>query len=125
MRTAIAALLATTLLTVTPGALGAQSWLQVGGEQYFRVEWTSGQNRRGAPVVSGYVYNTYAAPAVNVSVLVEALDASGKVVSQSVARVAGDIPGDNRRYFEQRVPAASGYRLRVVAWEFRKGGGGN
>ena len=46
-----------------------------------RVEGTGSEDRRGRPVVSGYVYNQRAGGyAVSVRLLVESLDGSGQVV---------------------------------------------
>ncbi|MGH7277668.1 MAG: hypothetical protein ACREJG_03185 [Candidatus Rokuibacteriota bacterium] len=112
------------VLLLMHGVAGAQSFGTVGGERYFRLDWEGGRSERWGPIVSGYIYNDYGAPATNLRLLVEALDEAGKTVSTHVTLVPGTAPGNNRLYFEQRVPAAARYRLRILSWDFIRGGGG-
>lgn len=86
-----------------------------------RVEWTGSPDRRGRPVVSGYVYNQRAGSyAENVRLLVEALDASGQVVGSTTGYVLGQVPPSNRAYFEVKAPpAAAGYRVGIQSFVWR------
>lgn len=102
----------------------AQNYLNQGTEQFFRVESESGHTRKGAPTVSGYIYNKYGSAAVDVRVLVETLDASGQTVDRKLYPLFGSVPGDGRAYFEFKVPPAAGYRVRVASWNWLRGGGG-
>jgi hypothetical protein len=102
----------------------AQNYLILGSEEFFRVSWESGRTRRGTPIVSGYIYNTYGAVAANVRVLVEALDASGQVVDRQLYPLAGTVPNYGRSYFEFKVPGAASYRVVVASWDWLRGGGG-
>lgn len=88
-------------------------------ERDFAVSWEMFE-RRGRPLLSGYVVNHYGASAGRVQLLVESLDASGHVAGQRVEWLAGEVPPFSRRYFEVHVsrPAPS-YRVRVFAFEFR------
>ena len=71
------------MLTVGAGrAAGADPPLEplvLGGEQFFRLEWEPGE-RRGGPVVRGSIVNEWGFPARRVQLLVEGLDATGRVV---------------------------------------------
>ena len=93
-----------------------------------RVEATGSEDRRGRPVVSGYVYNQRAGGyAVSVRLLVEALDGSGQVVGSTSGYVLGDVPPSNRSYFELKAPAkAASYRVTIdsFAWRGYGAGGG-
>jgi hypothetical protein len=99
-----------------------QSYIFEGGERFFRVESEPGRTRKGAPVVSGYVYNQYGSTAANVRVLVETLDASGQTVDRQIHQLPGTVPGDGRAYFQFKVPSATSYRVRVSSWEWLRGG---
>jgi hypothetical protein len=107
-----------------PSIAAAQSYVTQGADQYFRVTSEAGRTRKGVPIVSGYIYNTYGALAANVRVLVEALDASGQVIDRRIYLLAGTIPNEGREYFEFKVPAAASYRVAVASWDFLRGGGG-
>lgn len=101
----------------------AQNFGIPGADRYFRLEWEARPGERRGPVVAGYLYNDYGAPATNIRMLVETLDGAGAVTGSTVTLLPGTAPGNGRLYFEQRVPAAAGYRLRVLSWDFIRGGG--
>lgn len=91
-----------------------------------RVEGTGSEDRRGRPVVSGYVYNQRAGTyAVSVRLLVEALDPAGQVVGSTIGYVFGDVPPSNRSYFEIKAPAkAANYRITIASFTWRAYGAG-
>jgi hypothetical protein len=94
-------------------------------ESYVRVEWTVDQPKSGRQRVTGYAYNARDSAAVNVQLLVEALDSSGHVVGSTLATVYGEVPSRNRSYFEVRVPpAGASYRVSVRSVDWRSCGGG-
>jgi hypothetical protein len=95
-------------------------------ETDLRVEWTASEDRRGRPIVSGYVYDQRAGSyATNVRLLVEALDASSQVVGSTTGYVMGDVPPSSRSYFEVRVPAkAASYRVTIQSFFWRAYGAG-
>ncbi len=100
-------------------AVGATvGWAQtLGGSRYIRLEWEVSQGQR--PIVSGYLYNDYALPAVRVQLLVEAVDASGRTLTATVVYVDAEVPPKGRAYFEASVPRAGAtYRITVnyVEW---------
>jgi hypothetical protein len=102
-------------------AVGA--WAQFGdADRFFGLEWASGE-RRGRPNVNGYIVNNYRLRAGNVQLRVDALDAAGKAVASTSAYVA-DVPAGGRVYFEVPVKdRAPRYRVTIVSWEWREGGG--
>jgi hypothetical protein len=120
-RVAAAALAAAAMLANASPA-PAQSYLIQGSEQFFRVEWEAGRDRKSRPVVSGYVHNRYGAPAANVRMLVELLDGAGQVIDREVHALGQIVPNDGRLYFELRVRPAASYRVRVAYWDWQRGG---
>jgi hypothetical protein len=121
----LAEIVSLALLAVATGfpPTGARSVALAGGEREFRVDWERGESPRG-PVMSGYVYNDGGLSAARVSLLVEALDASGRPVSSTIAYVIGTVPAFSRAYFVTPVPAAASYRVRIISYDWIKGGGG-
>jgi hypothetical protein len=97
-------------------------------EQDLRLQWAAGEDRRGRPVVTGYIYNQRAGSyATSVRLLVEALDTSGQVVGSTTGFVFGDVPPSDRSYFEVKAPAkAASYRVTVqtLSWRTYGAGGG-
>ena len=91
-----------------------------------RVEGTDSEDRRGRPVVSGYVYNQRAGSyAVSVRLRVNALDGSGQVTGSTVGYVLGEVPPSNRSYFEIKAPAKSAsYRVTIESFAWRAYGAG-
>jgi hypothetical protein len=91
-----------------------------------RVEGTDSEDRRGRPVVSGYVYNQRSGSyAVSVRLRVDALDGSGQVTGSTVGYVLGEVPPSNRSYFEIKAPAkAASYRVTIESFAWRAYGAG-
>jgi len=119
------AVLAGLLMCLGAGAARAQVQTR-SVESDLRVEWTGSEDRRGRPVVSGYVYNQRAGSyAVSVRLLVEALDGSGQVAGSTTGYVLGDVPPSNRSYFEVKAPAkAASYRVTIESFAWRAYGAG-
>ena len=92
--------------------------LVVGGEQFFTLAWEAGE-RRGRPVVRGSIVNVWGFPAHRVLLLVEGLDTAGRVVSQTVGWLGGELTPGTRAWFDVPVAApAPAYRVRVFAWDW-------
>jgi hypothetical protein len=88
-----------------------------------RLEWESGENRAGRPVITGYLYNDYGRAAINVRLLAETLDGAGQIVARTIAFVPGNVPGSNRSYFSVPLKTAgANYRVTVTSFEWRDGG---
>lgn len=120
-----AGFLAVLLLLMGAGSVAAQGFSRP-ADADLRLEWAGAEDRRGRPLVSGYVYNQRAgAYAASVQLLVEALDASGQVVGSTRGFVLGDVPPSSRTYFETRAPAkAASYRVTIQSVSFRAYGAG-
>jgi len=95
--------------------------LNVGWERDLSVTWESGQ-QRGSQVVSGYVHNTSPYDLANARVLVEALDAGGRVVEQRVGYLPGELRGGGRLYFQVPIAQAPTYRVRVFSYDRMEAG---
>jgi hypothetical protein len=112
-------------LVAAAGPAGAQV-LGRPADGDLRLEWTAAEDRRGRPIVSGYIYNlrggTYA---TSVRLLVEALDASGATVGSTSGFVFGDVPPSDRSYFEIKAPPrAASYRVSIQTFSWRSYGAG-
>ena len=88
-----------------------------------RLEWQKGTNRKGKPVITGYVYNRYGLAAGNIRIIVEGIDAGGKILSKDVRWVLGTLSNDDRIYFEVTVTEAPDYRVRLLSWDWLGRGG--
>lgn len=115
------ALAALTLLGVLAAGAAAMAQFASDPDRFFGLEWAGGE-RRGRPVVNGYIVNNYRVRAANMRLLVEALDGAGKVVESTTGGVA-DVPPGARVYFEVPVKQkAPRYRVTITGWEWREAG---
>ena len=108
-----------------PGVVAAQSVTAQTAPRYFRVEAQPGTDRKGRPVVWGYVYlHTKGQGSARVRLLVESLDAAGQPVASEIAYVDNDVLLYSRTYFEMRPHTpASAYRVSVHSADWTKQGG--
>jgi hypothetical protein len=106
------------LVLAAPAAVPARELqpLMRGWEQHFTVSWGAIQ-RRGRPEVEGYVDNRSPYRVGNVRVLVDSLDATGRIVDQRLSWILGEVGGGSRVYFEVPVTSAASYRVRVFAYD--------
>lgn len=119
-----AGILAALLLLMGAGSVAAQGFGRP-ADADLRLEWAGAEDRRGRPLVSGYVYNQRPVYATSMRLLVEALDASGQVVGSTSGFVLGDVPPSSRSYFEIRAPAkAASYRVTIQSFSWRAYGAG-
>ena len=99
------------------GAQTAPSYGIYGVDSYFKVEWQPDE-RRGRPLVSGYVTNQWGLALRNVRLHVDALDAAGTVTATYIGYVNGILTPGSRVYFEVPVQAkAPSYRVRVLSFD--------
>ena len=99
------------------GGASTPSYGIYGVDSYFKVEWQPDE-RRGKPMVSGYVTNQWGLATRNVRVRVEALDAAGNVRANYIGYVNGVVPPGSRVYFEVPVEAkAPSYRVTVLSFD--------
>jgi hypothetical protein len=118
------AILAMTGLDPTPpaGALPATSSV----DSRLRLDGEVGTRHGGRPVIQGYIYNDYLRAAAEVQLLVEAVDASGAVVSRDVGFVRGAVLFKDRAYFEVPIKTAgASYRVSITAFDWKDCGGGS
>jgi hypothetical protein len=110
--------LALALLTTAPPRAAARELqpLMLGWEQHFTVTWDATQ-RRGRPLVEGYVINRSPYRVGRMRLLVDSLDDAGRVVDQRVSWVPGELGGDSRLYFDVPVTPAARYRVRVFSYD--------
>jgi hypothetical protein len=92
-----------------------------GWEYYFRLDWVA-EPKADAYDIGGYIYNTYGAPATNVQVLAQSLDAGGNVIGQKLVWVQGGVPPLSRSYFRVAgLPPANAHRVSVWAFDWIQG----
>ena len=88
-----------------------------GTDNYFKLEWQPDE-RRGRPVVTGYVTNQWGIGVNNVRMRVEALDTGGVVTATYIGYVFGDVTPGTRAYFEVPVAQKAGnYRVSVLSFD--------
>jgi hypothetical protein len=107
------------------GRAEAQSVTAATAPRYFRVESQPGTDRKGRPIVWGYVYlHSKGQGSARVRLLVVSLDAAGQPVAQEIAYVDNDVLLYSRTYFEVRphTPAPT-YRVSVYSADWTKMGG--
>jgi hypothetical protein len=105
----------------TPSATGLSATSSV--DARLRLDWEVG-TRHGRPVIQGYVYDDYLRPAVNVQLLVEALDASGAVIARNIGFVRGVVPFNDRTYFEVPLKTlGASYRVSITGFDWKDVGG--
>ena len=122
-----AALLATVPIAAPPRPAQAQAITAATAPNYFRLEYASGTDRKGRPVVSGYAYlNATGQGSARMRLLVETLDGAGQPVASRIAPVDEDIVMGSRNYFEVRPQApGNAYRVSVHSADWIKAGGGS
>lgn len=86
--------------------------------QFFHVEWSAAAGRDGRPRLTGYIYNDYEEPAVNVRLRIDQLDSAGREIGADIAPVDETVPAKGRAYFDVPVPDSASYRVDVVSFEF-------
>ena len=114
----LAASLALAACAPTTTASGPLTPLVIGWEQFFTLTWTVG-DRRGQPVVSGKIYNNWGFAAANVRLLVDELDASGRIIDQRVGWLGFTLTPGTTAPFE--IPVAHGtpnHRVSVFAFDW-------
>jgi hypothetical protein len=96
------------LSAARPAVVTAQSVTAATAPRYFRVEAQPGTDRKGCPIVWGYVYlHSKGQGSARVRLLVESLDAAGQPVASEIAYVDNDVLLYSRTYFEMRPHTGS------------------
>src|SRR5258706_9994028 len=102
-------------LTLAQGAATRYTPLVLGWERFFTITSETVQSG-GRAQVAGTVVNESGFAAQRVQLLVEGLDQSGQVISQSVVWLGHGVGPGGRAYFD--VPAPPGVRHRVSVFAF-------
>jgi len=89
--------------------------LNVGWQQFFRVQWNS-STFRGQPIVEGYIENVWGFWARNIQLLVNGYDETGALVGQLVGWGPFAIGPGGRVYFNVPVPPAPVYEVAIFSW---------
>jgi hypothetical protein len=129
MRKGVAVTITASLLAgCATGAPGAREWTAAcpppnfateSLDRWFRLGWSLAQGRSG-PQLEGYVDNQWKQGADKMRLVVERLDASGRVVGCSEVWV-GMVPAYSRTFFLAAVPDANAqYRVRVLSFDWQK-----
>jgi hypothetical protein len=105
------------LACLVPGLVAAQGLtpLVVGWERFFVITSETTQFG-GRPHVAGTVRNEWGFTARRIQLLIEGLDAGGRVTGQTIAWFGHELPPGTPGYFE--VPAPPGARHRVSIFAF-------
>ena len=109
------------LTSAAPSIGAAQSYAIYGSERYFTIESETGE-RRGRPVVRGYITSQYGLGVQDVRLRVEALDGADAVVATQIGYVNGRVLPGRRVYFEVPVTErAPKYRVTVLSYDVFRG----
>jgi len=120
----ISVALAACVLAMGAGAAQAERSTIAGNAGTITLDWQATQDRAGRPLIAGHVI-TYGGKSgyCSTRLLVETLDAQGRVVAQNVGFVPGYVGGYDDVYFELpiRTPG-TGYRASIASWDKCSGG---
>ncbi|MBI4607955.1 MAG: hypothetical protein HY726_02965 [Candidatus Rokubacteria bacterium] len=108
------------MLGVCPAAA---QWYSPQSDRLLRLNWSAERLGPSRMLILGDVQNLSDQPATRVTLRVEGLDQTGKVVSRARGYVQGDIPPRGASPFEIRfIPSGAErqYRVTVEFFEFRE-----
>jgi len=112
------ALLASLALAVEATPAPPLEPLVIGWEQFFRLTWEVDE-RGGQPVVTGRIYNSWNLAAANMRLLVDELDAAGRIIDQRVGWLGFTLTPGTTAPFE--IPVAHrtpNHRVGVFAFDW-------
>jgi hypothetical protein len=112
------------ILGVGVGAARAERTTITGNAGTITLDWQATQDRAGRPLIAGHMI-TYGGKSgyCSTRLLVETLDAQGRVVAQHVGFVPGYVGGYDDVYFELPVRTpGNGYRTSIASWDKCAGG---
>ena len=113
-------ILATTLGGCAPAApAGPLTPLVVGWEQFFKLTWTVGVNKKGQPIVSGHIYNDWNFAAANMRLLVDELGPNGQILDQRLEWLGFLLTPGTTAPFEIAVAHSTpNHRVSVFAFDW-------
>lgn len=89
----------------------------VSGHQYFAIDWQLVQ-RNGAQVVTGHVHNIGGTTAARVTVLVEHLDATGRLIGSTIGHVSHPVFDEMVGFEVSVADEAASYRVSIFEYEW-------
>jgi hypothetical protein len=96
-----------------------------GADQFFHLVWEP-VDYGGQLSIGGYVTNTYGLEATHVRLIVESIDANGRIIAKTIGHVNYPIPPASRGFFEIFVPGrAARYRVSILSWDWRRSPSGS
>jgi hypothetical protein len=102
----------------SPTTGGPLTPLVVGWEQFFKLTWTV-EERKGKPVVTGKIYNNWGLAAANMRLLVDELDANGRIVDQQVGWLGFMLtPGTSAPFEIPVAHSTPNHRVSVFAFDW-------
>jgi hypothetical protein len=120
----IGAALFASLLSIGAGPTQPERSTISGNAGTITLEWEATQDKRGRPLIAGHVItyggkSGYCIPRL----LVETLDAQGRVVAQNTGFIPGFVGGYDNVYFEEPIRAPGpAYRVSISSWNNCAGG---
>ena len=123
-RLTIGAALFVSLLSIGAGPAQPERSTISGNAGTITLEWEATQDKRGRPLIVGHMI-TYGAKSGYCipRLLVETLDAQGRVVAQNVGFIPGFVGGYDNVYFEEPIRAPGpAYRVSISSWNNCAGG---
>jgi hypothetical protein len=123
-RLTIGAALFASLLSVGAGLAQPERSTISGNAGTITLEWEATQDKRGRPLIVGHMI-TYGAKSGYCipRLLVETLDAQGRVVAQNTGFIPGFVGGYDNVYFEEPIRAPGpAYRVSISSWNNCAGG---
>ena len=120
----IGAAILASLLSLGAGPAQPERSTISGNAGTITLEWEATQDNRGRPLIVGHMI-TYGAKSGYCipRLLVETLDAQGKVVAQNTGFIPGFVGGYDNVYFEEPIRAPGpAYRVSISSWNNCAGG---
>lgn len=114
MRTLLRALLVLSVLGMADGDAGAQTDFGAPPGHWLKLDWQVAE-QPGHAVVFGWVLNDFGLAARDITILVEGLDAGGRVMTRGFGHVPFVVTPGTRGYFETALAPAVEYRVSVYS----------
>lgn len=117
-RIAIAAALLASVLFQGVGPARAERSTISGNAGTITLDWEATQDKKGRPLIVGHMITNGAKSGYCIPrLLVETLDAQGRVVAQNTGFIPGFVGGYDNVYFEERIRSpGAGYRVSIPSW---------
>lgn len=123
-RMTIGAVLLVCLLAQGVGPARAERSTISGNAGTITLDWEATQDKKGRPLIVGHMITNGAKSGYCIPrLLVETLDAQGKVVAQNTGFIPGYVGGYDNVYFEEPIRSPGpAYRVSIPSWNNCGGG---